>query len=339
MKSNKLKKICVIATTTLVLCGCADQEITEAVPDSQSADTATQEISNVADEADTVEENTAIEASTQTSQDTADNASEQDKIVVERTGDIPEEYEDFVSGVASAYFADPDQYRICDLPDEINLNEEYTIAKLEKSIIESFPSYDDSEPSTVSAWAIDCGKDGEQELEVKIEYPGAPYDDYLVRMIVKKIDDTYEIRYFSEATLRSGESIDASGNISPSGAASYDVYGGDYGFLDAEVKWHFSYYYNYYLDMDAYSNHLRNMGIEIDFSGEEWYEFQVEEYSFDEDYSNRTYYTVYIDLDENGQPKDMSIYEDGSVYKKTFEEAGITTYTPDEMEKILEEKQ
>jgi ABC-type uncharacterized transport system auxiliary subunit len=94
MKSNVLKKICVIATTTLVLCGCADQEMTEAVPDSQSAETATQEISNVADEADTVEENTAIEDSTQTSQDTADNASEQDKIVVERTGDIPEEYED-----------------------------------------------------------------------------------------------------------------------------------------------------------------------------------------------------------------------------------------------------
>ncbi len=241
-----------------------------------------------------------------------------------------DEFQTFTDGTEVAYFEDPNEgYRILDQDNLFDAETGYSVADISSAVKSTFGSYDESKEDTVEYTKIDCGDDGVQELKVELGYPGAPFDDYTVTFIVRRTEEGYKVCYYTTSTLRDAENVNIHGEVTPAGAAYLGVAGGDYGILGADGKYSFRYHMDYYLSMEDYARDLKaSRGIEFDVNSADWGETQVEEYYFDQDSENRTYYTVYY-------PDDSSDAND-EFCKAAFEAVGIKTYTEDEISELMD---
>ena len=345
MKNTLIRKLCLsISVASLIMCGCGKEIPTESTAeasvDNSQEEQVVAEAKEESTEAATVEES-KTEAEEKVEEKEEETVQEEVKEEEQERPDteVPKDstYYAFTVNEAKATFGDENTYRIIGKEECFSTGVEYTLDEIVSGIQSSLISYDESQKAIISSWMIDCGEDGNREMMVEIELPGSPYDELAKNLIVKEVDGKLEIRYYKESSLRDEETVNLWGVVSPAGAASYDVWGGEYGILDSEMKWHFYYVMYYYLDMSAYSSRGNHNGLSFDYSASEWRNVQVEEYSFDEDRSNRTYYTVYYDTNDEGIVDDDSIYEDGSTFKKAFDDSGIDTCTPDEIKKLLED--
>ncbi|WP_029231543.1 hypothetical protein [Butyrivibrio sp. VCB2006] len=259
-------------------------------------------------------------------------------------------YQAFLDGKAPAYFGKEWQgYRMRDVEDCFDNDEKFTLDEIISGVKEAQGDYyDKSKKPVIDSSLIDCGMDGDKELRVCISFPGSGDPDMEKVMVVKEVNGELRIVYYWTNYLRDAESVDESGYISVSGAASGDILSGVYGYLDADCKWNFDYYYEYFLSAHDYETWLSDRGIDVDMTNGPWENAQIERYSFDEDFDyfsgeDRSFITTFsVYKISDGKFEDLgdpTIYDDDSVYMKTFKEAGIKAYSPDEIEKLVEKRE
>lgn len=292
-----------------------------------------------------IEINNSNEDTSKDNESGNDSASQEQSEIPPKTGmtttirDIPDltdfpTYDAFLKGNAKAHFADPSSYRIKDLED-MDLSADYTLQELIEAFENTSFALDGTNDAHVDARLMDCGKDGAKELAVDVAFTGSMYDDHVIEFILKDTGDGLTIGYFKENVFRNEEAVSLDGAVSPAGAASHDIWGGDYGYLDADLKWHYLYTEYYYLEISGYANSLESSGIKLDVSGDEWKEIQATQYAFEENPAERTWYTIYTLCNDKGDHKDLSIYDQGSFYKNAFDAAGIATYSPYEIKELM----
>ena len=244
-------------------------------------------------------------------------------------------FDAFLKDEAKAHFADSADYRIKDLEDAFDLTADYTLQELIEAFEGSSFALDGTNDAHVDARLLDCGKDGANELAVDVAFTESKFDDHAIEFILKDTADGLTIGYFKENMFRNEEAVSSDGAVSPAGAASHDIWGGDYGYLDAELRWHYLYTEYYYLEISGYAHSMESVGINLDVSGAEWKGIQATKYAFEEDPADRTWYTIYTLCDDKGAHKDLSIYDEGSYYKNAFDAAGIATYSPYEIKELM----
>ncbi len=337
MKKKIIKSVAGIMATAIVITGCSsaqlklDSENDAAVEESNMADS---EISE-----DKANSDVSEEFSTKESEELA-----------EETEDVSM-YEAFISNAEKVYFDEESDVLPYHLQRKFDISEGYTLDELIETSLNAYYDNDESkgDPSIQNQY-IDCGKDGVKELLVDIRYPGMEdseyeeFDDkYVDHWVIKEIDNRLIVKYFGTDSLRSYTYINEYGYISILNTGAYlGVIPETFGYLDENANWVLYYRYYYYLDMSDFVREKGNLGLNLEYSSEEWKDMQVEEYLFDDEAgytdSDKTGFTIYVKTDDNGVVEDDSIYGDSSEYKEFFDDAGINTCPRSEVEKRLEER-
>ena len=291
------------------------------------------------------------EATDEASEEATDEASEE---TTEDTSNIStqDRYKAFASDSEKVYFDESGSEILpYDLGELFDLSKGYTISELIETSLVSYSMYDKEkgEPSFETK-LIDCGKDGIDELQVDIRYPGMEDDhyeedddQYIDHWIIKDIDDKLVVKFFGASRLSSYTIINQYGYVENKTIGAYNgVLPESYGFIDKDGNWVLYYKYYYYLDVNDYAREKSPSGAELDFTSDEWKNMQIEEYLFDKNAkiteSEKEGFITYFKYNDTGIIEDDSIYEASSVYKELFNEAGINTCKRGEVEKKLEER-
>ena len=174
---------------------------------------------------------------------------------------------------------------------------------------------------------IDCGNDGVYELQAIVN--AKELDNVSYSFVIKEDGSKLYIRYI---TIISAEKTE--GSISPlgfvyefgKGGASLAIY--NYGFLDADARYHFFYECFYYLSIDNF-----DFGDDVEIDEEVWKDTQLMVYYLSEDHKDveNTYHQYFYTGDDK-------YYENDNIFKNTLEEAGFKTYTDKEIKKILNDR-
>ncbi|PWT27650.1 hypothetical protein [Butyrivibrio fibrisolvens] len=260
-------------------------------------------------------------------------------------------YEAFISNTEKVYFDEESDVLPYHLQRKFDNSEGYTLDEIIETSLNAYYDNDKSkgDPSIQKQY-IDCGKDGVKELLVDIRYPGMEnseyeeFDDkYVDHWVIKEVDNQLVVKYFGTDSLRSYTCINEYGCVNILNIGAYlGVLPETFGYLDENANWVLYYRYYYYLDMSDFVREKGNLGLNLEYSSEEWKDMQVEEYLFDDEAgytdSDKTGFTIYVKTDDNGVVEDDSIYGDSSEYKEFFDDAGINTCPRSEVEKRLEER-
>ena len=175
---------------------------------------------------------------------------------------------------------------------------------------------------------IDCGSDGEYELQV---FARSDPDMLPAKLsfVIKEAGGKLYIRYITyvEAERREGN-ISEQGFVGEfgKGGANLAIY--DYGFLDADARYHFFYKMHYFLTVNDF-----DFGDDVEIDMEEWKDTQLMVYFLSEDKNDTEH--IYYHYTYTGSKK---YYENDNVFKNTLEEAGFKTYTEKEIKKILTDR-
>ena len=175
---------------------------------------------------------------------------------------------------------------------------------------------------------IDCGSDGEYELQVfaRSEPDMLPAK---LSFVIKEVGGKLYIRYITyiEAERREGN-ISEQGFVSEFGKGGADLAIYNYGYLDADARYHFYYKMYYYLTVNDF-----DFGDDVEIDQEEWKDTQLMVYFLTEDGkdADQTYYHYTY----TGSKR---YYENDNVFKNTLEEAGFTTSTEKEIKKVLSDR-
>jgi hypothetical protein len=229
------------------------------------------------------------------------------------------------SGLYTA-FLNNEKPAIIDIPEsehpafEYKVGESVDLETLESRIAEA---QHDSGALLDSYEYIDCGPDGEYELQFSLQLEESYGTIYM--FVAKEIDGKIYIKYLTEKYEGNERYISNTGYVGTLGQY------GEHGYLDKDANYHFYYTYSYYLDASDFWYSL-NYDDDLD-----WENFQVMAYCFDDDNSSdhKCYYQYfYIGPDEN---EEQYLSED-SVYYKTFIDNGFELYTDEEMDLIFAQK-
>ena len=148
----------------------------------------------------------------------------------------------------------------------------------------------------------------------------------MIYNIFKRITNIRYITYV-EAERREGN-ISEQGFVGEfgKGGANLAIY--DYGFLDADARYHFFYKMHYFLTVNDF-----DFGDDVEIDMEEWKDTQLMVYILSEDMKDSEH--IYYHYTYTGSKK---YYENDNVFKNTLEEAGFKTYTEKEIKKILSDR-
>ena len=207
---------------------------------------------------------------------------------------------------------------------------EYSLDEIAAVANAAYPEkgYQLTSQDDISYQDIDCGSDGVNEQLIVISYKDSEgsysYSNYLV---VKEVDGARNICYLADTDIDGDIMVEYNGMISFNHRDDEFVSRHENSFVDADGQWHFIYGKAWYRSLYSY--------IEVEKS-DELDAIHVDEYYFSPEKNKEDTYCVYYKVDENSKEvDDPSIYEDGSVYKKVFDDAGIDTYTSKDLyEKI-----
>ena len=175
---------------------------------------------------------------------------------------------------------------------------------------------------------IDCGSDEEYELLALVR-DDPDVSPFKLGFVIKEVDGKLYIRYITyvEAEREEGN-ISSQGFVSEFGKGGADLAIYNYGYLDADARYHFYYKMYYYLTVNDF-----DFGDDVEIDQEEWKDTQLMVYFLTEDGkdADQTYYHYTY----TGSKR---YYENDNVFKNTLEEAGFTTSTEKEIKKVLSDR-
>ena len=245
-------------------------------------------------------------------------------------------YEDFLKGEEKIFFNQymPTDYEGIRFEENkgYNLSELLAVLKTKYADIEITPQTNYS--------YLDCGKDGIEELAFRwngISKEGPEISTQVY--IIKDIEGKLECCYYYETWSRSDTNINCYGYVTSFGSNGASNHGYDAGYVDAKGKWNFIYYTEEEWNIDGLFwdetlSKLPEVAASRQYEGDiVLMTTRFKETLTDEDfYHMEKYYSYYVD----GVEED--VYSEG-IYKEIFEEAGVQTYRPEEIERMIEEKE
>lgn len=245
-------------------------------------------------------------------------------------------YEAFKLGKAKAkYRGTGDRTSYLETSSALEVGKSYTIDEIGNAL--ERPDENLKYNSTVEYNTIDCGQDGVPELLVKISFG----DEFSLIMIIKQIDDELVICYDQDSWSRSYVEVNSDGTIEGSGSGGATVHIVDYAYVDHNGDYKFYYGVEETLtlfgDIYAYTTGpdyklLSSDGLDVDHLG-------IRDYYFEGDFEKRNHYYNYFVINDNYDDVTTEAdYDDSNELKKRFTEAGIKTYTNDEIDKMLKDR-
>ncbi len=247
-------------------------------------------------------------------------------------------YKEFEDGTAKVKYviSDGDLYFNAEYNDPVFEEDEfYSMDEIIEACKELGVYNEDGNP-TITYTEIDCGDDCIPELLVDVQFSAM---DSLA-MIIKEIDGELVLCYDEIYGYRYELKIDSVGIIEGSGSDAANMHSYKKAFINGDGE--YVYYYGVTETLDITYYYLYLYGInEADFStdGLDASHIGVDQYYFDDDYKTRDYYYHYYIFDDNFE--DISTdadYEDTSEIKQAFSDAGVLTYTQDEIDEMLAER-
>ena len=326
----KLRKYvtCGLITGLIALSGCGKNGNTEAVTEGTTA--ATEAVTEAVTEA-------ATEVSTEASTEAVTEAVTETVTEEDNSSEAGQLYEDFKAGTAKAvYRGTADYTSYLDTKSVLTKGEAYSI----NDIADAMKNADEYMELTLSGepeyTMIDCGSDGIQELLVD-----APFGtEFRLLMIIKEIDGQLVICYSQDAWSRCSVTVDNDGSIELFGSSGANVHSSEFANVDANGDYRFYYgvteTITLFGDFYAYKTGLDY--IVISSEGIDPNRVGVREFYFEPDYETRAHYYNIVGVDEDYNAKtDIDDNEDAAVLKGRFEQEGITVYSSDEIEKMIED--
>ncbi len=334
MKRKVLKKAAIISLAVFNISACSSPSVIDSRKDTGNAESSKEENNkkSLSSSENLSKENLSVT-------DASNSANEQ----------LDAKYKDFLDNKENIHFEECTFLNV-DCDRYLDKEKGYTLNELVETVKRNTSRYDESKgKEEITSSAIDCGNDGQKELIVKIRFPGAedeeydtPYQSYNQKIVIKDVDGKLMACFYAEDNNYTSTNINEYGYVETSSRGYLSVVADECGYLDANASWHLYYHYRYYLDMNSYinevTNYRRELGItDMNFS-DEWKGFQVEEYIFGDKFTKDNTCTIYYKTDDNGVDKNPEIYEDGSLYKKKFDEYNIKTYSPEGLSEALKER-
>lgn len=281
-------------------------------------------------------------ASNDAQQKADDNNGSSDTAKTEAQEDNSAElYEEFKNGTAGAkYRGTGDMASNLNTASVLEVGKSYTMDEIAKAL-ENADEYSGFKLSSDIQYSnIDCGQDGIPELLVVAPFTDSQAPDgeeYQLYMIIKAIDGELVICFDQDSWSRSGVTVNDDGTIDGDGSGGAAVHVSDYSFVDGNGDYKFYYgveeTLTLYGDYYAYTSPSNYITISTD--GLDSDHLGVRDYYFDPDYDKRDHYYEYFVIDDNFNDVTTDAdYDDSNELKKRFTEAGITTYTKSEMEKM-----
>lgn len=227
---------------------------------------------------------------------------------------------------------------------------EYTLSEvLDIVTAYYFKDFTNSKIKYVDYCYIDCGRDGVNELALRINGLNIynKDDDSTLVYIIKYIDGTLSLCYYYETWARSESTMNEYGYYQSGGSNGATNHSSNYGLIDKDGDWQFIVSIESEFDINqlTWSDGLEQFpevaeangitgGIELD-----TIRFNNEKAANSDEVGNKEcLYTFYI-YDKNLKPiEDANLYID-SIYKKIFDEAKVSFITPDEITTLISEKE
>lgn len=329
--------LCLVAAIGMAACGKTKQTeemyTTEAVTEPESdggEDVVGQETKTLPEETKSGEaqENTVEPVTSEEESIEVSPSSEQE---------IVDRYEAFLMGNEPLYFH---EYVHSDYEGELfDTDKGYTISELIEVFKEEYTLLE-TNPAIRYSY-MDLGNDEAEELAVMFYGMSiySPEDDSTLVYIVKEIEDRLELCYCYETWARSSSSSNYYGYYTSEGSGGASLHGCKAGYIDATGKWNFIFATENESDinqlyMDPGLGEVPKIAETKEYAGmiivDTTY-FQ-EILTSDDYYNVERFYTYYVD------GEDSDIYASG-VYKDIFDEAGVVTYRPEEIEAMILEKE
>ena len=336
MKRSILKTLALTLVAAVLFAGCSTEE-TEEKSRKKKKET-TEETTEDTTESSEEEETMTMSSSEETEEPETSASSEADPVEDSLTL-----YEAYISGNAEVKFrADSSFTQYLFLTSALTDGGAYTA----QGIVDAITEVDDDDTWPMVSdgqWEyryIDCGEDGVPELCADITFQAEGSSEYFdLTLIIKEIDGELVTCYAADSWSRCWVMVFDNGTISVSGSGGFALHITDYSFIDADGEYHFFYGcevndYPEYLYVDLGGGKYKD----LDFSNLDIDGFQVNCFYFEQEYTARQRYYSYCFFDGTGYTYDPSDYEDDNPYKQVFSNEGLSVYTPDEMEKILNER-
>jgi len=269
---------------------------------------------------------------------------EENKPVVEASGDNAKLYNAFIEGTEKAEITKSgDHGAYYSFTGAMNVGESYTI----NEIIEKLSTYMkengwEKAPTlgAVNHEYIDCGQDGNPELHVQIELPVDDIEPFVVDMIVAVKDGHLVVAYNGDSWSRNEVTIDETGCITSSGADGAASIVFDTGFVNAAGDYVHGYKGrtamglvegDFYLDVPTDLSSIDLRGIPLD-------GIMLEEISFEENATVADTYIMLYDGLASGEAGDPSSFDESHPLRQAFEKAGFKIITFDELNSLTVEK-
>ena len=197
---------------------------------------------------------------------------------------------------------------------------------------------------------IDCGKDGVNELVLR--FNGMDIDDEdddsTLVYIIKYIDEKLSLCYSYETWARSESTLNEYGYYQSGGSNGASNHGSEDSLIDKYGNWQFIVSIESELDINqlAWSDKLGKIskvakkkgisgGIELDTIR---FDNNENAANSDEVDNQECFYTFYVYDNNMKLIKDANLYKN-SIYKKIFDEAKVPFITPEEVSKMISEKE
>lgn len=207
---------------------------------------------------------------------------------------------------------------------------------LERTILSESRDYGEAELKAVQYAWIDCGKDGEEELAVRVTLSSENLGDCVEEFIIKNIDGKLQVCYRTRSLYRTEESL-----MNPYGLIGFGGSNGAMSYVDGKacVDADGNYVFLYHCDMEyglgayfgdlggiyaAAANHVDEVG------DTEWY---LEQYAFTDP---NTYDFAANDYEDYLKTLTFGAYpENEPLVKQIFDEAGVTLHTEQELKEMI----
>lgn len=324
------KKLVVVLMLTLLLVTACDRS--EKAEEKKNNDTKTIESSKINTEETQVEKETAEEK----------NKQEENKQAEDKQDELADCYLEFLSGENQLFFYNNSSENDYDsVNDYFESGKGYTLSEI-TNVLKT--GYNLEKDPVVKYAEMDCGNDCEKEIALLFEGMNiySPDDSSTVVFIIKEIDGKLKSCYSYETWARSGSVMNYYGYYTSYGSNGASNHGSSSGYVDAKGNWNFINYTEEEQNIEQLS-WSETLGRIPKVAETKTYDGSIVFYStnFDEikssddyEYMERFYS---FDVIEPEYSKD-DLYTT-SVYKDIFDEAGVTVYSPDEIDKMIKQKE
>ncbi len=227
---------------------------------------------------------------------------------------------------------------------------EYTLSEVLKILTDYyFKSSENKKVEYLDYSYIDCGKDGVNELALR--FNGMDIydrdDDSTLVYIMKYIDGKLFLTYCYETWARSESSMNEYGYYQSGGSNGASNHISEYSLIDKDGNLHFIASIESELDINqlALSDDLGVIPKLVE-AKEVSGNIEVDTICFNQDntaildeVSDKEYFYTFYVYDDNWEPVEAADLYTSSIYKEIFDEASVPFITPEEVSKMIMEKE